>query len=107
MRKAVSVVAGVVIFLGLVATAGAWYTGSQVEGAVREAVVQANQQLRQRLVGQWGPARLEMVSMERHLFNTQVHYRLRLEGQAYRSGGEPMELLFVDQVDHGPLPISR
>jgi uncharacterized protein YdgA (DUF945 family) len=107
MKTAVKVIAGVVVTVGVLASAGAWYTGTQVEGVVRAAVAQANQQLRERMVGENGPATLEVASIERHWFSTDVRYQLLLGGSRFRDAGQPLELRFADHMEHGPLPLSR
>ena len=107
MNKAVSVIAGIVIVVGAVASAGAWYTGTQVEGVIRESVAQANQQLQERMVGDNGPASVEVTSLERHWFSSDVHYKLVLGGRTFAHNGQPLELDFVDHLEHGPLPLSR
>lgn len=109
MKKAVSIVAGVVVVAGALATAGAWYTGTQLEGVLNTGVANANQQFETNMVGSDGKAvmHLELVSLERHLFSSTAHYRLQVNGKGFGDDGQPVELLFVDHIEHGPLPASR
>ncbi len=39
------------------------------------------------------------------MFSSTAHYRLKGEGEMF--GEAPVELLFVDHIEHGPLPFSR
>ena len=57
------------------------------------------------LSGSNSTAALELVSMDRGTFSSTAHYRLKGEGEIF--GGESVELLFVDRIEHGPLPFSR
>ncbi|WP_213877608.1 YdgA family protein [Pseudomonas sp. dw_358] len=107
MSKAVKVIAGIVIVVGAVASGGAWYTGTRVEGVIRDAVEQANHELAQRMVGDNGPAHLDVVSVDRHVFSSDIRYKLVLEGAHFRVDGKPLELDFADHLEHGPLPWSR
>jgi uncharacterized protein YdgA (DUF945 family) len=109
MKKAVSIVAGVVVVVGALATAGAWYTGTQLEGVLNTGVANANQQFDTNMVGPDGKAvmHLELISLERHLFSSTAHYRLQVHGEGLGDDGQPVDLLFVDHIEHGPLPASR
>lgn len=107
MNKAVSVIAGVVVVVGAVATAGAWYTGTRVEEVIRAGVAEANVQLQERMAGDNGSASLEVTSVERHFFSSEVHYKLLLGGEHFTQQGQPLQLEFVDHLEHGPLPLSR
>lgn len=109
MKKAVSIVAGVVVVVGALATAGAWYTGTQLEDVLNTGVANANQQFDTSMVGPDGKAimHLELLSLERHLFNSTAHYRLQVRGKGMDDNGGPVDLLFVDHIEHGPLPASR
>lgn len=109
MKKAVSIAVGVVVVVGALATAGAWYTGTQLEGVLNTGVANANQQFDTNMVGPDGKAvmHLELLSLERHLFSSTAHYRLQVHGKGIGDDGQPVELLFVDHIEHGPLPVSR
>jgi uncharacterized protein YdgA (DUF945 family) len=105
MNKSAGVLLGIVVAIGAISVGGAWYTGTKIEGVLNSSLADANQQLQAALVGHKGTASLELVSLERHVFSSTAHYRLKGEGEMF--GESPIELLFVDNVEHGPLPFSR
>ncbi|MBV6826561.1 YdgA family protein [Pseudomonas sp. PD9R] len=105
MNKSAGVLLGIVVAIGAISAGGAWYTGTKIEGVVNASLIDANQQLQAALVGHKGTATLELVSLERHVFSSTAHYRLKGDGEMF--GEEPIELLFVDHIEHGPLPFSR
>lgn len=104
MNKAAGFAVGVIVAAGALATAGAWYTGTRLEGVLREAIAESNRQLQQALPGT--ESGLELVSLDRHLFGStaryRFHYRNLADGQS-----EPLELSFTDDMEHGPFPLSR
>ncbi|MFJ3485558.1 YdgA family protein [Pseudomonas sp. NPDC090202] len=106
MNKSVKVAAGVIIVAGVIATAGAWYTGKRLEGVLGDAVVQANQQIQAALVGHEGNASVSLLSLDRHFFSSTAHYRFVFQSPKLNDG-HPVELLFTDEIEHGPLPWSR
>ncbi|MBK5415184.1 YdgA family protein [Pseudomonas sp. TH31] len=105
MNKSAGVLLGIVVAIGAISAGGAWYTGTKLEGVLNASVVDANKELQTALVGSNGTASLELVSVDRGVFSSTAHYRLKGEGDMF--GGAPVELLFVDHVEHGPLPFSR
>jgi uncharacterized protein YdgA (DUF945 family) len=105
MNKSAGVLLGIVVAIGAISVGGAWFTGTRIEGVLNTSLADANQQLRAALVGHKGTASLELVSLERHVFSSTAHYRLKGEGEMF--GEAPVELLFVDRIEHGPLPFSR
>jgi uncharacterized protein YdgA (DUF945 family) len=105
MNKSAGVLLGIVVAIGAISAGGAWYTGTRIEGVVNASLADANQQLQAALVGHKGTASLQLVSLERHVFSSTAHYRLKGEGEMF--GEEPIELVFVDHIEHGPLPFSR
>jgi uncharacterized protein YdgA (DUF945 family) len=105
MNKPAGVLLGIVVVIGAISAGGAWYTGTKIEGVLNTSLADANQQLQAALVGHKGSASLELVSLERHVFSSTAHYRLKGEGEMF--GEAPVELLFVDHIEHGPLPFSR
>ena len=105
MNKSAGVLLGIVVAIGAISAGGAWYTGTKIESVLNTSLADANQQLQAALVGHKGTASLELVSLERHVFSSTAHYRLKGEGEMF--GEEPIELLFVDHIEHGPLPFSR
>ncbi len=105
MNKSASILLGIVVAGGAVSAGGAWYTGTKLEGVLTNAIADSNKQMQTALAGSNSTATLELVSMDRGTFSSTAHYRLKGEGEIF--GGEPVELLFVDQIEHGPLPFSR
>ncbi|MGE8188603.1 YdgA family protein [Pseudomonas sp. NPDC086278] len=105
MNKSAGVLLGIVVAIGAISAGGAWYTGTKIEGVLNTSIADANKELQAALVGSNGTASLELVSLERHVFSSTAHYRLKGEGEMF--GETPVELLFVDHIEHGPLPFSR
>jgi uncharacterized protein YdgA (DUF945 family) len=105
MNKSASVLLGIVVAIGAVSAGGAWYTGTKLEGVLKNAIADSNKQMQTALAGSNSSAALELVSLDRGTFSSTAHYRLKGEGEIF--GGEPLELLFVDKIEHGPLPFSR
>jgi uncharacterized protein YdgA (DUF945 family) len=105
MNKSAGVLLGIVVAIGAISAGGAWYTGTKLEGVLNGSIADANKELQAALVGSNGTASLELVSLERNVFCSTAHYRLKGEGEMF--GEAPVELLFVDHIEHGPLPFSR
>ncbi|MCI8207909.1 GTP-binding protein [Pseudomonas sp. S25] len=107
MNKSVGIAAGVIVVVGALATAGAWYTGTRIEGVLRDSIDQSNQELAKSLKGSDSRITLEMVSIDRHLFSSTAHYRVLVHDENLTTDGKNAEFLFVDNIEHGPLPVSR
>jgi len=106
MKKAVGVLSGLVVAVAAVWTAGAWYTGKQLPEVLDQAMAQANIQLKQSS-GLNGTVSVELASLESHLFSSTARYRIKVKDMMVGDRLESFELGFVDQVEHGPLPLSR
>jgi uncharacterized protein YdgA (DUF945 family) len=106
MKKSVNIAVGVVVIAGALITAGAWYTGIRLESVLGDAVQQGNRQMQAALVGHEDRASVELLSLDRHFFTSTVHYKLSFQSPKFNDG-QPIELLFVDNVEHGPFPWSR
>lgn len=106
MKKLFNIVVGVAIVAGALATAGAWYTGTRLEGVLGDAVQQGNQQLQAALVGHEGSASVQLLSLERHFFTSTAHYKFTFQAPELNDG-QPVELLFEDNIEHGPFPWTR
>ncbi len=104
MNKSAGVLLGIVVAVGAISTGGAWYTGTKLEGVLQTSIADANKELQAAMVGSNGSATLELVSLDRKLFTSTAHYRLKGEGELFNGNAE---LLFVDHIEHGPLPFSR
>ena len=106
MKKSDNIAIGVIVVAGVLVTAGAWYTGKRLEGALGDAIQKGNQQLQAAFVGHEGKASVELLSLDRHFFTSTAHYKLNVQDPKFNDG-KPVELLFVDNIEHGPLPWSR
>jgi len=106
MNKPLGVLVGIVVLAGALNTAGAWYTGTKLEGVIKTSLEQANLELASQLEGSTTQATLELVSFDRHLYSSTAQYRLNIQDDSAESD-EPLTLLFVDNIEHGPLPWSR
>ncbi|MDB6142896.1 MAG: hypothetical protein JWP80_1940 [Pseudomonas sp.] len=107
MTRSAKVAVGIVIAVAALSTAGAWYTGSQLEGVLRTTIDDANRQVKSSLNGFNGSVTLELISIERHVFSSTAHYRVNINSPQLGKGNEHLELLFVDNIEHGPFPWSR
>ncbi len=107
MNKPAVVLLGLVVAVGVVSAGGAWYTGKQLEPVLQTAVQDANKELHRSMAGVDGTLDLELVSLDRGLFSSTAHYRLKGQGSFFGEQNPNPELLFVDHIEHGPLPFSR
>ena len=107
MNKPLGVLAGIVVVAGALNTAGAWYTGTKLEGVLQTSIQQTNQELAKQLQGSTTHGTIELVTLDRHLYSSTAHYRLKIQDEASGPEAPPLELLFVDNIEHGPLPWSR
>ncbi|MGY2362513.1 YdgA family protein [Pseudomonas azotoformans] len=107
MNKPAVVLLGFVVAVGVVSAGGAWYTGKQLEPVLQTAVQDANKELQRSMAGVDGTVALELVSLDRGLFSSTAHYRLKGQGSFFGEQNPNPELLFVDHIEHGPLPFSR
>ncbi|ENA33457.1 MULTISPECIES: YdgA family protein [Pseudomonas] len=104
MKKAAGIAVGVALVVGAVAVGGAWYTSTQLEGALNQAIDQTNAQWAKTLPDQ--SAHMELVSLDKGLFKSTAHYRIVLPGSGLGLD-TPIEVLMVDHLEHGPFPASR
>lgn len=107
MNKSAGVLLGIVVAIGAISVGGAWYTGTKLEAVLQSSIVDANKELKTAMVGSNGTASVELVSLERHLFSSTARYRLKGQGEMFGQDPDGIELLFVDHIEHGPLPFSR
>lgn len=105
MNKSAGVLLGIVVAIGAISAGGAWFTGTKIDEVLKASLTDVNRQMQAVLVGHKGTASIELVSLERHVFSSTAHYRLKAEGEMF--GEAPIELSFVDHIEHGPLPFSR
>ena len=83
MNKSAGVLLGIVVAIGAISAGGAWFTGTKLEGVLNTSIADANKELQAALVGSNGTASLELVSLERHVFSSTAHYRLKGEGEMF------------------------
>lgn len=106
MNKPLGVLVGIVVIAGALNTAGAWYTGTKIQGELEQSLEQANVELAQQLKGTTTRATVELASFERNLYSSTAHYRVDIQDDK-NMGKQPMVFLFADHIEHGPLPWSR
>ncbi|MGC5703865.1 YdgA family protein [Pseudomonas sp. NFXW11] len=104
MNKSAGVLLGIVVAVGAISVGGAWYTGTKLEGVLQQQIVESNKELQAALLGYDATATLELVSLDRGLFSSTAHYRLKGQGEVFHGD---LELLVTDRMEHGPLPFSR
>lgn len=109
MKKAVRIVAGVVVLAAVTASAGAWYTGTRLQPVLEASIAQANAELARSMIGADGKpvAHIELASLDRHFFSSTAHYRLAIDGKSLGADEPQLDFLFIDNIEHGPLPLSR
>lgn len=83
-------------------TAGAWYTGTQLEGVLRQNIEQTNVQLVSQLPN--ADVSLQLVDFEQGVFSSRARYRLVMPSA---EGGADLDIFVRDHIEHGPLPLSR
>ncbi len=106
MKKA-GIAVGVVVAIGALSTVGAWYTGTQLPSVLANSIVEANQKSADALLGTGITSKLELLSLDSHLFTSTAHYRLTLDMPASEGEARHLEVLLVDNIQHGPLPAAR
>lgn len=104
-RKAIGGVAGVVVAVGVVWTAGAWYTGKRVEDIVRQQVADANARLQTLFPG--SNVTLALDSLHRRLFSTDLTLRVRVQGAAGQPPSREDVIDIAGHIGHGPFPLRR
>ncbi|WP_122377869.1 DUF945 family protein, partial [Pseudomonas cannabina] len=64
MNKAAGIAVGVIVVAGVLVTAGAWYTGTKLEGALNDSISNANQELAKSFKGGETSVTLKLVSLD-------------------------------------------
>ncbi|MGY4535328.1 uncharacterized protein YdgA (DUF945 family) [Pseudomonas sp. TE3786] len=105
--KKTGIAVGVLVAVGLLSTAGAWYTGTQLPAVLEGSIAEANQKGADALLGTGITSKLELLSLDSHLFTSTAHYRLTLDMPASEGEARHLEVLLVDNIQHGPLPAAR
>ena len=105
MKKSL-VAVGVVAALGVVWTAGAWFTGKQMEARFADMIAETNAQLN-RTAPEAGLA-LSYQNYQRGLFSS--HLQLVIQPAAGKESPwlKPgQQVVFDESVDHGPFPFAQ
>ncbi|KPB75341.1 YdgA family protein [Pseudomonas cannabina] len=105
MNKAAGIAVGVIVVAGVLVTAGAWYTGTKLEGALNDSISNANQELAKSFKGGETSVTLKLVSLDKHFFSSTAHYSVDIQNLA--DSTQNSQFLLVDQIEHGPIPLSR
>lgn len=106
MSKTAGIVVGVIVVAGALATGGAWYTGTRLEGVLRDSIDKANAQINGSL-GRDNKMSIELTSLERGTFSSVAHYSLKIHDENLSEGKKDVAFQFVDHIEHGPIPFSR
>lgn len=105
MKKTV-VAAGIIVALGVVWTAGAWYTGKQFEKHIATVVQQANEQLR--LTAPEAGIEVAYQNYQRGLFTSHLDLVVKPANGVPSPWLKPgQSLVFNERVDHGPFPLAQ
>ncbi|MEH3021636.1 MAG: YdgA family protein [Pseudomonas oryzihabitans] len=94
--------AGLTLVVVGIGVGGAWYTGSRLEGELRQAAIQAQAALQAEMPEY--PLQLQLADFQRGLFSSTAVFSLSLQPE----GSPPVEMLRVrDDIQHGPFPLAR
>lgn len=107
MKKTVGVVAGVLVTVGILTTAGAWYTGKQLPNVLADSIAEGNKKGAEALLGTGITSKVELLSLDTRLFTSTAHYRVSIDLPEKDEKARHLEVLVVDNIQHGPLPASR
>lgn len=98
---------GVIVALGVVWTAGAWFTGKQLEKKMDQMVQQANEQIQEL----YPESRLKVSyqDFQRGVFSSTTRFILQSSSQTEDNSvlkpGQTVE--FKETIDHGPFPLAQ
>ena len=105
MKKTV-VAAGIIIALGMVWTAGAWYTGKQFENRIATVVQQANEQLKR--TAPEANVELGYANYQRGIFTSHLDLVIKpVTGTTSPWLKTGQSVVFNERVDHGPFPLAQ
>ena len=101
-KPLLTTLAGVALVAVGTAVGGAWYTGTRLEGELRQASSQAQLALQAQLPEY--PLQLQLVELQRGIFSSTATFSLSVQAE----DRPPVEVLRVlDNIQHGPLPLTR
>ncbi|PYC22668.1 DUF945 domain-containing protein [Aquipseudomonas alcaligenes] len=107
MKKTAGIAAGLILAVGALGTAGAWYTGNQLPTVLDESIKRANADLAKTLPALGLDASIELLALEQQFFSSTARYRLTFSGSLDGEAPQQFELLINDRIEHGPFPLSR
>ncbi|CCO78586.1 YdgA family protein [Erwinia amylovora] len=105
--KKTKIAVGVIVALGVVWTAGAWFTGKQLEKKMDQMVQQANEQIQE--VAPESRLKVSYQDYQRGVFSSSARFILQSSSQTEDNSvlkpGQTVE--FKEVIDHGPLPLAQ
>lgn len=107
MKKTLKVLVVVTAIVCGSGIAGAWLTGTQLEGAVQSMVHETNKKLEVGRAAFNILAWLELVSFEQGIFSSTARYRVKYKDASSVTHSAPLEFIVVDRIEHGPFPWTR
>jgi len=107
MKKILGSAIGVIVALGALSTAGAWYTGQQLPEVLDTSIKKANEDMAKTLPAVGFSATVELLSLQQQLFSSDARYRIKLVGSLDGEAPANFEWTVTDHIEHGPFPLSR
>lgn len=107
MKKVLASAIGVIVALGALSTAGAWYTGQQLPEVLDTSIKKANDDMAKTLPAVGFSATVELLSLQQQLFSSDARYRIKLVGSLDGEAPANFEWTVTDHIEHGPFPLSR
>ena len=107
MKKTLKVLVVITAIVCGSGIAGAWLTGTQLEGAVQSMVHETNKKLEVGRAAFNILAWLELVSFEQGIFSSTARYRVKYKDPSSVTHTAPLEFIVVDRIEHGPFPWTR
>lgn len=107
MKKVLGSAIGVIVALGALSTAGAWYTGQQLPEVLDTSIKKANEDMAKTLPAVGFSVTVELLSLQQQLFSSDARYRIKLVGSLDGEAPANFEWTVTDHIEHGPFPLSR
>ncbi|WP_137973003.1 YdgA family protein [Pseudomonas sp. F(2018)] len=107
MKKSAGIAVGVIVAVGALGTAGAWYTGNQLPTVLDASIKQVNADMAKTLPALGLDVSVELLSLDRHFFNSDARYRVKFNGSLDGETAQQLEWVITDRIEHGPFPLSR
>ncbi|MCS3605967.1 YdgA family protein [Erwinia rhapontici] len=105
--KKTKIAVGVVIALGVAWTAGAWFTGKQLEKNMDQMVQQANAQIQN--TAPESRLKLSYQDFQRGVFSSHARFVLQSSSQTEDNSilKPGQSIIFSENIDHGPFPLAQ